>query len=155
MNRLRYVNGDIDSIDEQILNALTEDARTSVAKLARRIGMSAPAISERIKRLEEAGVITAYTVAIDHKAIGLPIAAWLRVRPVPGQLNKVCEILSGIPEITECDRITGEDCFLARACVCSVEGLEKVIDKIIPYAMTNTSIIQSSPVSQRLPPLVN
>src|SRR5258708_21666082 len=72
------------------------------------------------------------------KALGLPIAAWLRIRPVPGQLQKVAEILQGLPEIVECDRITGEDCFIARAQIQSVEELEKLIDQVIPYAMTNT-----------------
>jgi Lrp/AsnC family leucine-responsive transcriptional regulator len=108
-------------------------------------------VSERIKRLEEVGVIEGYTLVINPKALGLPIAAWLRIRPVPGQLQTVAEILRGLPEIVECDRITGEDCFIARAHVQSVEELEKLIDQVIPYAMTNTSIIQSSPVERRLP----
>ncbi len=153
MKRLRYENGSIDAIDEVILNVLTQDARISVAELARKLGMSAPSISERIKRLEEAGVITAYTVTINPKAIGRPIAAWLRVRPIPGQLKKVVEVLKGLPEIVECDRITGEDCFIAKAYVRSVEDLERITDEVIPYAMTNTSIIQSSPVERHMPPI--
>jgi len=99
-------------------------------------------------------VIEGYTLTINPKALGLPIAAWLRIRPIPGQLQKVADILRGLPEIVECDRITGEDCFIARAHVPSVEGLEKLIDQVIPYAMTNTSIIQSSPVKRRLPPIL-
>ena len=116
--------------------------------------MSGPSVSERIKRLEEAGVITDYTVNINYKAIGLSIAAWLRIRPIAGQLKNVVEVLKTIPEIVECDRITGEDCFIARAYVGSMEELEMVIDQILPYAMTNTSIIQSSPVKRRIPPLM-
>ena len=153
MNRLRYEDGGLDAIDARILAALAADARISVADLARMVGMSPPSVSERIRRLEEAGVIQGYTVRIDPGALGLPIAAWLRVRPVPGQLKKVMEILQGLPEIIECDRITGEDCFIARASVRSVGELERLIDQIIPYAMTNTSIIQSSPVRRRLPPV--
>lgn len=86
-------------------------------------------------------------------AIGYPVAAWLRVRPVPGELKRVAEIIRSIPEITECDRITGEDCFLARVRVASVADLERLLDQLVPYAMTNTAIVQSSPVLPRLPPL--
>src|SRR5271169_88376 len=154
MKRLRYENGELDAIDARILHALTDNARISIADLARFVELSPPSVSERIKRLEDAGVIAGYTVRIDPKAVGLPIAAWLRIRPIPGQLQKVSEILRALPEIVECDRITGEDCFVARAHVRSVANLEKLIDEVIPYAMTNTSIIQSSPVKQHLPPIV-
>lgn len=143
----------MDSIDVKILHALANDARVAVAELARTIGLSSPSISERIKRLEEAKVIRGYTVQIDAAALGLPLAAWLRIRPLPGELQRVAKIVRDIPEVVECDRITGEDCFVARAHVESVAALETLIDKIIPYAMTNTSIIQSSPVPNRLPPM--
>ena len=153
MKRLRYENGDLDVTDVRILDALVNDARISIADLARSVGLSSPSVSERIKRLEETGVIEGYTLTINPKAVGLPIAAWLRIRPIPGQLQKVADILRGMREIVECDRITGEDCFVARAHVQSVDDLEKLIDQVIPYAMTNTSIIQSSPVKRRLPPI--
>jgi Lrp/AsnC family transcriptional regulator, leucine-responsive regulatory protein len=153
MKRLRYENGDLDAIDARLLNALAKDARTSVAELARAVGLSPPSVSERIRRLEEGGVIEGYTLAISPNALGLPIAAWLRIRPAPGELRKVADILRGLPEIVECDRVTGEDCFIARAHLKSVDDLERLIDQIIPHAMTNTSIIQSSPVKRRLPPI--
>ena len=153
MKRLRYENGALDGIDVRILDALVADARVSVADLARAVGLSSPSVSERMKRLEEAGVIEGYTVRISPQALGLPLAAWLRIRPIPGELKRVAEILRGLPAIVECDRITGDDCFIARAHVRSVAELESLIDAIIPYAMTNTSIIQSSPVPRRLPPI--
>jgi Lrp/AsnC family transcriptional regulator, leucine-responsive regulatory protein len=143
MKRLRYENGDLDAVDIRILGALARDARISIAELARLVGLSSPSVSERVRRLEEAGVIE-----------GLPLAAWLRIRPIPGELKRVAELLRDLPAVTECDRITGEDCFVARAHVRSVAELEALIDKIIPYAMTNTSIIQSSPVERRLPPMM-
>lgn len=149
MKRLRYETGNIDKMDDLILEALTKDARITVAQLAREVGMSSPSVSERIKRLEEAGVIKNYTIAIDPKAMGYPITAWLRIRPIPGQLKKVVEILQQLPEIVECDRITGEDCFLARTYARTLEDLEVIIDKIIPYATTTTSLVQSSPVKRR------
>ena len=155
MKRLRYENGEIDCTDTKLLDALVADARISIAELARLVGLSPPSVSERIKRLEEARVIEGYTVKINPKALGLPLAAWLRIRPIPGQLHKVTEILQGLPNIVECDRITGEDCFIARAHIRSVEDLERLIDKIIPCAMMNTSIVQSSPVERRLPPITS
>jgi Lrp/AsnC family transcriptional regulator, leucine-responsive regulatory protein len=154
VKRLRYENGSLDPIDARLLDALIEDARASIADLARLVGLSAPSVSERIKRLEDAGVIESYTLTLNPKALGLAIAAWLRVRPIPGQLQKVLEILRELPEIVECDRVTGEDCFIARVHVRSVDDLEKLIDRIVPYAMTNTSIIQSSPVKRRAPPIL-
>jgi Lrp/AsnC family transcriptional regulator, leucine-responsive regulatory protein len=153
MKRLRYENGKIDALDAKILNVLAENARTSVADLARMVGLSAPTVAERMKRLEESGAVQGYTLMIEPKALGLPIGAWLRIRPLPGQLPKVAEILQQLPSIVECDRVTGEDCFFARAHLTSVDALEELIDHIIPFAMTNTSIIQSSPVKRRLPPI--
>jgi len=153
MKRLRYEKGSIDAVDVKLLRALTDDARTSTAELARLVGLSPPSVAERIRRLEEAGVIEGYSARISARALGLPLAAWLRIRPIPGELRKVAEILQGLPEVVACDRITGDDCFIARVCVRSIEHLERVIDDIIPYAMTNTSIVQSSPVERRIPPL--
>jgi Lrp/AsnC family transcriptional regulator, leucine-responsive regulatory protein len=153
MKRLRYQNGDIDAIDVKILRALCADARMTMANLARTVGLSAPSAAERVRRMEEAGVVRGYGARVDPAALGLPLSAYIRIRPMPGQLRKVAEVLNGLEAIVECDRVTGEDCFIAKAHLRSVKDLEIVIDKIIPYAMTNTSIIQSSPVERRLPPL--
>lgn len=153
MKRLGYENTGLDEIDAVILTTLIENGRTTTAELARKVKMSPPSVAERVRRLEEAGIITGYSAIISPKAIGLPIAVWFRVRPVPGEMQRVARIIQGIPEITQCDRVTGEDCFLARAHLASIADMERVIDLIVPYAMTNTSIIQSSPVEKRLPPL--
>jgi Lrp/AsnC family leucine-responsive transcriptional regulator len=155
MKRLRDRNIDLDAVDARILSALAADARVSVAELARLVGLSAPSAAERIRRLEESGVIEGYAASIDPRALGLPVAAWLRVRPVPGKLSTVADILRSLPEIVECDRVTGEDCFVARAHLKSIEDLERLIDQIIPHAMTTTSIIQSTLVKRRPPPIVS
>ena len=147
----RYENTALDVIDRKILNALTKNARVSNAELARRVNLSPPSVAERIRRLEEAGVIEGYTAKVNPAALGLPISAWLRIRPVPGELERVARILNELPEVAECDRITGEDCFVARVHVQSVGHLETLIDQLISWSMTNTSIIQSSPVKRRLP----
>jgi Lrp/AsnC family leucine-responsive transcriptional regulator len=154
MKRLADRNIDLDAVDARILSALAADARVSVAELARFVGLSAPSAAERIKRLEESGVIEGYAASLDPRALGLTVAAWLRVRPVPGGLSTVADILRSLPEIVECDRVTGEDCFFARAHLKSIEDLERLIDQIIPHAMTTTSIIQSTLVKRRPPPIV-
>ncbi len=153
MKRLRFENGPLDARDLEILGVLSEDARISMAELARKVGLSPPSVAERVRRLEEAGVIQGYRAVVNPAALGLPLTAWIRIRPIPGQLGKVAEVLQGLEAVVACDRVTGEDCFVAKAHVRSVEHLEAVIDRIMPYAMTNTSVVQSSPVPPRLPAL--
>jgi Lrp/AsnC family leucine-responsive transcriptional regulator len=153
MKRLGFEDGMIDPADARILQILNKNARISTAELARKIGLSAPSVAERMKRLEEAGIIEGYHTRINLAALGLHFTAWLRIRPVPGELTRVADILRSLPEIVECDRVTGEDCFVARAQLRSVAELERLIDRIIPFAMTNTAIVQSSPVERRLPPI--
>lgn len=153
MKRLRYETGPLDRTDVDLLQVLTEDGRTSIADLARRVGLSAPSVSERLKRLEEAGIVSGYTVKIDLAALGRPVSAWIRVRPIAGKLKETAAILRAIPEIISCDRITGEDCFLAKAQVAEIADLEPVIDAINPVAATNTSIIQTTLIAPRLPAL--
>ena len=113
--------------------------------------MSPQSISERLKRLQDVGVLAGFTVALDPRSLGLPIGAYIRIQPAMGELARVAQLVKEIPEIVECDRVTGEDCFIAKVFVARVEDLEGVIDRLIPYARTNTSIIQSSPVQRRLP----
>jgi Lrp/AsnC family transcriptional regulator, leucine-responsive regulatory protein len=153
VNHLGYRNGGLDEVDRRLLELLAADGRAAIADLARRVGMSAPSVSERLRRMEEAGVIRGYGVDVDPGAIGLAISALIRVKPLPGQLKEVAERLRDMPEVTECHRVTGEDCYVVRADVRSVADLEMVIDRINPYATTNSSIIQSSPVPRRLPAL--
>lgn len=154
MKRIGYENSGLDRADAAILASLAANARESTAQIARAVGLSAPAVAERIRRLEEAGVITGYAAQIDPRALGRPLAVLLRIRPVPGELKRVAALLVDLPEITECVRVTGEDCFVARAYVRSVEELEALIDRLNPWSMTTTSIIQSSPVAPRLPPIL-
>jgi Lrp/AsnC family transcriptional regulator, leucine-responsive regulatory protein len=154
VKRLRFRNGPLDATDVALLRALARDARATMADLARAVGLSPPSAAERVRRLEEAGVIRGYAAVIDPAALGLAVAAHVRVRPVPGQLARVAELLLGLEAVVECDRVTGEDCFVARAHVRSVAELEALIDRLVPHATTHTSIVQSTPVKRRPPPLV-
>lgn len=88
---------------------------------------------------------------LDPTALGLYVAAYVRIRPAMGQLSMMAEIIASIPEIVECDRVTGEDCFIAKVFVSTVTDLEHMLDKLLPHAQTNTSIVQSSPVKRRQP----
>jgi Lrp/AsnC family leucine-responsive transcriptional regulator len=151
MKRVRYVDGALDALDTAILRALAEDARTPMRELAQKVGLSAPSTTERVRRLETAGVIEGYTVRINPSAIGLPLGVIVRIKPMPGELQRVAEILASIPEITTCDRVTGDDCFIARAQVPSITALESLIDDLLPYATTNTCVVQSTPVQPRMP----
>ena len=141
----------LDATDHKLLAALTDNARISLADLGRFLGMSPQSAADRLRRLEDVGVIAGFTAILDPEALGLPVGAYIRVRPAMGELPRVAALLKDIPEIVECDRITGEDCFMAKVFVPRIADLERVIDRLIPYAQTNTSIIQSSPVIRRAP----
>jgi Lrp/AsnC family leucine-responsive transcriptional regulator len=151
-NHRRIEGVELDDNDRRLIEALDRNARTSIADLARLIGLSAQSTSDRVRRLEDAGVVTRFTIALDPAAIGLGIGAYIRIRPAMGELQRVAQLVAEIPEIVECDRVTGEDCFVAKAFVARIEDLERVIDRLLPFAQTNTSIIQSSPVPRRRPP---
>lgn len=115
--------------------------------------MSSPAVAERIKRLEESGVIAGYTLALDARALGYELMAMVRIRPLPGKLKALERLIQEIPEVMECDKVTGEDCFIARLALENIGELDAILDRITDLAETNSSIVKSSPVKRRLPPL--
>ena len=143
----------LDSRNQKLLGALLKNPRASVTDLARKVGLSAPATRERMLRLEEAGVIKGWRVELDPQALGFPIAILIRVRPMPGQLPKIAKLAQSLPQVTECHRITGEDCFLLRAHLRALEELDGLLDRFLAYGQTTTSIVQSSPVAPRSLPL--
>ena len=123
------------------------------SELARRIGMSAPAVRERVLRLEEAGVIAGYRLELAPAALGYAVCAFVRVRPVPGQLAKIAELARRLPQIVECHRITGEDCFVMKVHLPGLDQLDEVLDQFLVFGQTTTSIVQSTPVAPRGLPL--
>jgi Lrp/AsnC family leucine-responsive transcriptional regulator len=143
----------LDPINRRLLQELQADARVTMAELGRRINLSAPAVGERVQRLERAGVITGYRAEVDPKAIGFPIAAVVRVRPTTRQLQKIPELAREIPEVVDCHRITGEDCFFVKLHLRSMDDLEEILDRFIVLGQTTTSIIHSSPLTGRALPL--
>jgi len=143
----------LDATNLRILGLLMDDPRLPMSELARRVGMSSPAVTERVQRMQDAGVIRGARLDVDQTALGLGITAFVRVRPMPGQLQNVAELARETPEIVECHRVTGEDCFIMKVLVGRVELLEAVLDEILKYGNTTSSIVQSTPVPLRAPPL--
>jgi Lrp/AsnC family transcriptional regulator, leucine-responsive regulatory protein len=138
-----------DVTTRRILDELQRDGRLSLAELGRRVGLSPPAVAERVSRLERDGVITGYHARIDPRALGFALGVVIRVRPAPREIAKVAALARETPEVVECHRITGEDCFFMKANVRDVEHLEEVIDRFVVFGQTTTSIVQSSPVPGR------
>jgi Lrp/AsnC family transcriptional regulator, leucine-responsive regulatory protein len=143
----------LDEVNLRLLAELLASPRLPMAELARRIGMSAPAVTERMQRLERAGVIVGYRLEVDPAALGLPVTAFARVRPLPGSLPKVAELAAELPEVTECYRITGEDCFLIKLHAPAIDQLDAILDRFLTYGTTTTSVVVSTPVPRRPPRL--
>ncbi|MEA2305579.1 MAG: Lrp/AsnC family transcriptional regulator, leucine-responsive regulatory protein [Solirubrobacteraceae bacterium] len=141
--------GALDPTDRRLLTELQADGRLSLAELGRRIGLSSPAVAERLRRLEADGVITGYRADVDPARLGLGLGVLIRIRPAPRQLAAVADLARGTPEIVECLRVTGDDCFVMTAHVRDVTHLEEVIDAFAAYGQTTTSVMQSSPVPRR------
>jgi Lrp/AsnC family transcriptional regulator, leucine-responsive regulatory protein len=143
----------LDEINLRLLEELQTDGRIGFAELGRRVGMSAPAVAERVGRLERAGVIRGYRAELDPTALGFPVSAIVRIRPSPGQLQRVRDVAADSPEVAECYRITGDDCYLMRLHLRSIDDLEEILDRFTPHGQTTTSIVHSTPVPRRSPPL--
>jgi Lrp/AsnC family leucine-responsive transcriptional regulator len=143
----------LDDTNLRLLAELQADARLSLAELGRRVGLSSPAVADRVARLEQAGVIRGYRADIDPRALGYALGVVIRIRPAPRELRKVADVARDTPEVVQCDRVTGEDCYVMRAHVRDVEHLEEVIDRFAIYGQTTSSIVQSSPVTARGIPL--
>lgn len=139
----------LDEVNVRLLTELHGDPRMSMSALARRVGMSSPAVTERVQRLERCGIITGYRMDVDPAALGLPVTAFARIRPAPGQLPKVAELAAALPQVTECHRITGEDCFLVKVHASAVDRLEEILDRFLLYGQTVTSIVVTTPVPPR------
>ncbi len=146
-------HAEIDSVNLRVLEELQRDPRLTMSELGRRVGMSSPAVTERVRRLEEAGVIQGYRLELNPAALGLPITVYIRIRPSPGQLSKIVELAQQIPEVVECHRVTGEDCFILKVHIPAIDQLDRLLDCFLLYGSTTTSLIQSSPVPLRPPPL--
>ena len=143
----------IDQTDRRILGELAADGRISFAELGRRVSLSPPAVAERVQRLERDGVITGYRAELDPRALGYPLTAIIRVKPGMRQLPKIPELAAEIPEVAECLRITGEDCFVLRVHLRSIDELSGLLDRFLMFGETTTSLVNATPIPRRDPPL--
>jgi Lrp/AsnC family transcriptional regulator, leucine-responsive regulatory protein len=142
----------LDATDRRIAAALQAEPRLRVAELARRIGLSGPATADRLRRLEETGTLS-YRADVDPRALGYTLFAIIRISPTGGGLRLIPGIAREVPAITECYRITGEDCYFVKLHLHSIDELEPVLDLFTPHGRTTTSIVHSAPVPPRPLPI--
>ncbi|HEX8248092.1 MAG TPA: Lrp/AsnC family transcriptional regulator [Pyrinomonadaceae bacterium] len=140
----------MDTIDWKILKEMQRNARVSYAELGRRVGLTTPAVIERVRKLEDAGIITGYRAEIDAAKVGLPITAFIRMSITGVDYSHIIEVAENAPEVLECHRGTGGDSFIMKVAVSSVGHLQNLIDQLTPYGITTTSIVLSSPVKKRV-----
>ena len=153
MNRSRYLTRQLDKIDRVILAALTENGRMTVSDLAEQMNLSSPTVTDRINKMKDAGAIRGFKVIVDPTVFGLCVTAHVRMYAMPGQVEKVAQMLSETPEVVKADRVTGADCFVATVVVCDAQKLQAVIEPFELFASTDTAIILSPTVARRLPKL--
>jgi len=139
----------LDLIGRKILAELQENGRIPFTELGRRVGLSTPAVMDRVRRLEDAGVISGYRAEVDCTKMGYPISAFIGVNVAGDFLPRMSKLARSIPEILECHRVTGSDSFIMKVIAGSVEELEKTIDRLTPYVATTTSLVLSSLVTRR------
>lgn len=139
----------MDAIDREIVSALQHDARLSYAELGRRVGLTAPAVTDRVHRLESTGVITGFHAHVDLKKAGYGIVAFIRLSSPPELTMQLDRVAQETPEILEYHRVTGTEGSVMKVAVTSVEHLERIVVKLLPYGQTTTSIVLSTPVSWR------
>jgi Lrp/AsnC family leucine-responsive transcriptional regulator len=142
----------LDKKDRLIITALQHDARQSLSALGKRIGLSQPAVSERVKKLEEAGIIRGYSATIDLPAIGLRLQAVVRVRTSHEHLQRYVALFKSMPEVLDVVRVTGDDCFVVRCAFAAPEDLQRVVDALAAYGSITTALVLSHPVSKSAAP---
>jgi len=139
----------LDDYGRNLLQALQEDARLSYADLGRRVGLSPSATAERMRRMEEDGIIRAYTIEIDRDALGLPIMAYVRMTCEGQRYQPFLKFVHTLPEVRECHHVTGGEAFILQVTTASIAELERTIERLLPYGIPTTSIVLSSPVVRR------
>jgi Lrp/AsnC family transcriptional regulator, leucine-responsive regulatory protein len=140
----------LDNVGWKLLALLQEDARRSFSELGRAVGLSSPAVAERVRRMEEAGIIAGYHAAVDPQRIGMPLLAFMRLSEVGDQSARFAELVAETPEVLECHRLTGSDSYVLKVVAQSIAHLETLIDRFVSYGQITTSLVLSSPVVRRV-----
>ena len=153
-NRASRTFEPLDAIDRRLVAELQGDARLRVAELGRRVGLSPPAVADRMRRLEDGGLLS-FRAEVSPRALGYSICAIVRVSPQSRDIQVIPDIARGVPEVTECYRITGEDCYFMKLYLREIDELEPILDRFTPHGRTTTSIVHSAPVPPRPLPVVD
>lgn len=138
-----------DTISWRILQELQRDARLPFTELGRRVGLSSPAAAERVRRLEDDGVITGYHAGLDARNLGLALNAFIRLNVAGERCARAAKALQEMPEVLEAHRVTGEASYLIKVAVKDVAHLQALLDRLMPWGSPTTSIVLSSPVVRR------
>jgi Lrp/AsnC family transcriptional regulator, leucine-responsive regulatory protein len=144
---------DLDEFGKNLLLELMRNARASYAELGRRVALSPSAVAERMRRMEEDGVIEGYTTEISRAALGLPILAVIRMTCDGTHYHPFVKFVKTLGEVRICHHVTGGDAFFLEVTSRSMEDLERLIERLLPYGIPTTSLVFSSPVAQRSPDL--
>ncbi|HMQ33115.1 MAG TPA: Lrp/AsnC family transcriptional regulator [Chloroflexaceae bacterium] len=139
----------LDAVGWKLLALLQEDGRRSFSELGRAVGLSAPAVAERVRRLEEAGIISGYRASVRLDRIGWTIRAFIRLSGIGSEAPQVAAVITAMPEVLECHRVTGEDSYILTVVARSTTHLEQLVDRLLPFGRVTTSLILSSPVPWR------
>jgi len=148
-SKIALIGKPIDKTDHILLSALQDDARASYAELGRRVGLTPPAVAERVRRLEQSGVISGYHAQVDLKKAGYGLVAFIRLSSAPELAKQLGRVAAETPEVLEFHHVTGTEGYILKAAARSIEHLESVIVRLLPYGQTTTSIVLSSPVTWR------
>lgn len=141
----------LDTTGWQLLHALQQNARLSYSELGQRVGLSSPAVAERVRRMEDAGIISGYHAEINLSKVGFPITAIIRMSTSPGErCTRFTGFVENVPEVLECYRVTGSDALIMKVMASSVEHLEALIDQLSAHGQLTTSIVLSTPVTRRI-----
>ncbi|MFC3448869.1 Lrp/AsnC family transcriptional regulator [Amycolatopsis speibonae] len=140
---------DLDDLDWQLLELLQSDGRLTFSELGRRVSLSAPAVTERVRRLEEKGIITGYSAGVDLTKLGLPIEAMVRAKVRSLDTPRFRETILALPQVLDADHVTGDECWLVRVACRNTMELEELVERMQRYGETTTSLVFSSPVRRR------
>lgn len=140
----------LDNTSWQIIAILQNDARIPMKELGKQVGLSAPAVAERVHRLEEAGIILRYRAEVNWEKLGLPIIAFFGIKSLGPNCQEIRSLLHQCSEVRSCYRVTGSDHYLAKVTVTSITHLERLVDQFLPYATITTSVVLSTPFTERI-----
>lgn len=141
----------MDALDYRILQRLANDARCPFAEVARELGVSQPTVADRVRRMEERGIIRGAALRLDHAKLGFAIEAFIRIVSTPQAQPRLEEVARAMPQVIEMSRVTGEDCLVVRAVLRSVAELAEVVAQLSPYGTSNTSVVLGTPIESRSP----